>query len=305
MPVPISSATMADLLDPRFRELSLGEFEAHPDMVPELYSVKDADRDTERVTGLSPMGDFSEYTGTLAYDGQTQGYDVTETHKQFALGIQIERTFYDDSQFDVIDDLFKGLGRSAHKTRQKHASRIFTSSFSNDTFFYTHSEAVALCSNSHTTTVSGVTTANGFDNLATGALSPVSLTTMITQFRKLRDLAGEPIDESPTELWIPIDLQDRAGEIIKTVEGLDTSSGTKNPHYQRLTVKPWVRLTDVNDFWLTSEKLRKDSLRWYERIPLEIAKMESFDQFIAKGRAYMRYGVLYRYHQFVVGAQVT
>lgn len=306
MSSPLSSAAMADLLDPRFREVFLGKFQAQPDMVGEIYTVKPSDRDSEKVTGLTPMGDLVELTtGTLSYDGQDQAYDVTATHRQFALGIMIQRDLYDDAQFDVIDGLFEGLADAAHKTRQRHAFRLFNSMADVDTYFYNHSEGVALCSNSHTTTRSGVSTASGYDNLTVSALSATSLTAAITQFRQLKDLAGETIDESPNEIWFPVNMIDTVSEILETQTGLFSNEGTKNVHFGRLTPKVSKYLTDSNDWSIQNSELRKKATRWYERIPVETAKMEAFDQFNAKARIYTRYSNLWSFHQWIVGASVT
>lgn len=306
MSSPLSSAVMADLLDPRFREVFMGKFEAQPDMVGEIYTIKTSDRDTERVTGLTPMGDLVELTtGTLSYDGQDQAYDVTATHRQWALGIMIQRDLYDDSQFDVIDGLFEGLADAVHKTRQKHGFRIMNSMADIDTFFYNHTEGVALCSNSHTTTRSGVSTATGFDNLTTASLSATSLTAAITQFRQLKDLAGETIDETPDELWFPVNMIDTVAEILETQTGLFADEGTKNVHFGRLKPKVSKYLTDSNDWSIQNSAMRKKATRWYERIPVETAKMEAFDQFNAKARVYTRYSYLWSIWQWIVGASVT
>lgn len=306
MASPVTSAAMADLLDPRFKEYTQTEFLAIPDKIPMLYGAETSDRADERFSDITPMGDIPEFTGTVTYDGPDQGYDVTATHKEFVGGIQIERKLYDDDQTgSVVRNMFEELGRSAGKTRQKHGARIFNQSFANDTYFYSHSENVALCSNSHTTTRSGVSTASGFDNVGTAALSATSLAAAITSFRQLRDLAGEPIDEAADELWIPVDLDLTAEELIKTKVGLDEASQTKNVLEGKFQIHEWARITDTNDWWICNSRLRKKFIKWIERVPMETGKMEAFDQYIAKGRLYMRYSAVRTLWQWIYGHQVT
>ena len=288
---PVAKAGFPDVLDPRFREITYSTFELQKDMVPFFYDVQPSNLEVERGSDITPMGDMVEFTGTVSYDGPDQGYNWTATHKEFALGMQIERRLWEFDQFGAIDGFFEELGHSAHKTRQKHAARLFNNAFSYDTFFQTTSEAVALCSNSHTTTRSGVSTAAGFDNLSTVALSPTSLGAEILQFRKFKDLSGERINVIPDTLLVPVDLRDRALEIVKTDKGLDTAEGTINVYnsdYQ-FKVVDWVYLTDVNDWHLLDSTLMKRNLKWYEAVPVEFARVESFDELMAKYRAYMIY----------------
>ena len=103
----------------------------------------------------SELGEFSdveEFTGTLSYDDIAQGYDVTFTHVQYAKGMQIERQLFDDAQNNQMDAQPKKMALAYQRTRQKHGATAFNGAFSNDTTWQSHSENVALCSDSHTTT---------------------------------------------------------------------------------------------------------------------------------------------------------
>ena len=46
-------------------------------------------------------------------------------------------------------------------------------------------------------------------------------------------------------------------------------------------------------------------LEWYDRIPLEFGQETSFDTFIAKFRAYMRYGYGWNDWKWLFGHNVT
>jgi hypothetical protein len=89
------------------------------------------------------------------------------------------------------------------------------------------------------------------------------------------------------------------------MQGLDSSDSNKNPYYDKVSIRSSVRLTNANNYWFMNAEQRKKNLYWYERIPLELAKMEAFDQFVAKARGYMRYSYLWKIWQFVIGAQVS
>lgn len=305
MASPSTKAGFPDALQPDFREVTLQKFNEIEDPVGKMFTIKSSDRHSETVSAIGPMGDLPKFTGTLSYDGPDQMYDVTAVHVEFAGGVQIQRALYDDDQFDVINDFFGMLGRAGKLTRLKDAYQLLNNAFSIDNEFYNHTEGVGLCSNSHTSTRAGVSTSSGFDNLSTAGLSATALTADVITFRQFADNAGEPIDIEPNEIYAPINLEDQLSEIIKTRFGLDTAEGNVNVHDGRFTVKTSVRLSDTNNYFLCNSSLRKEALYWYDRIPFETGKMESFDQYTAKGRAYMRYSFLYKFWQFILGHEVS
>jgi hypothetical protein len=303
----VAKAGFPDVLDPRFREITYQTFDKQPDMVSFFYSMETPTQFVERGSDITPMGDLVEFTGQISYDAPDQAYDWTATHKEFALGIQIERLIWEFDQFGVIDDMYTELALAAHRKKQKDAARFFNNAFSDDTTFFDTSEDKALCSTTHGTTREGVSTAAGFNNLSTAALSPVALGSAITKFRKLKDLAGERINVVPSMLLVPVDLRDRALEIVKTDKGLDTAEHTINVYKSdyNFQVIDWIYLTDTNNWFLIDPTFMKKNLKWYEKVPVEFARVEAFDEIIAKYRAYTVYTMGRGVWQWVLGNQVS
>ncbi len=304
MGVPLVSASFSDVLDVRFRDIFKGTYEKGKSWIPDIFDVRDSTMADERFSELTPMGKLQTFLGAISYDGAEQGYDVTATHIEKTLGIQIQRKLWDDDQFGVIDEQFSQLAESAFKTHEDDASELFSGAFSASSAFFSHTEAVALCSASHTSTVSGVSTATGFDNYDTAALSPTTLTANITAMRQFKDAVGDRCDISPDELWVPIDLEDRAMEILKTPRGIDSAEGTVNVHEGRLQLKSWYRLTDATNWFLCNGAMRKKNALWFWKCRPETAKMEGFDNLIAKGRIYTRYSFLRRDWRWIFGCAV-
>ena len=305
MAVPLTSASFADVLDVRFRDIAMGTYDKGASRIGDFYGVETSDRPDERYSELTPMGKFQQFLGSVTYDGAEQGYDVTGTHIEWTLGLQIQRKLYDDDQFGVIDEQFGLLGESAFKTHEDHAAGVFSDAFSATNSFYSHTENVALVSNSHTTPVAGVSTATGFDNLTTAALSPADLSSAVVQYRQFKDAAGDWVDQQPDTLIVPVNLLDRATEIIRTPKGLDDANLNYNVQSGRFRIVDWIRLSDTNNWFLVNEASMKRNLLWFWRKKLELAKMESFDNFVGKGRGYMRYSYLRRDWRWILGAQVS
>lgn len=303
--MPAASVNFGDLLDPRFQDIFDEEFNQPRDMLGELYTMPPTNnRNNMTWSQVGTLGDFTEFSGTVGYQDVFQGYDTTSTPIQWTNGFQVERALFDDDQHNVMDSRARALGAAAFRTRQKHGARFLNNAFSVDNFFYNNSEGVALCSDSHTTTA-GASTATGFDNLGTAALTATAVQSNRILMRKFRGDQGNIIDVTPDEFWIPIDLEEEAFEIVKALGQLDTANNNPNVHEGRYTIKEWHYLTDTNNWWMTDSSLRRQMAFWVERKSVEFGQIEDFDTLVAKWRAYMRYSNAHVDWRWVFGAQVS
>lgn len=306
MAVPHTTGQFADLLDPRFQQIFNDNFPQLNDMLPELFtSEPDNGRIDMRFSQVSGYGDIPEFGGSVTYQSAAQGYDTVITPVEFASGVQVERRLFDTDQFSIMNQRPAGLARSAQRTRQKHGARVFNNAFSVDTKFSINSEAVAMCSNSHTTTVGSASTASGFDNLVTTALSATALASARIQMRGFRDAAANRGDVEPDELLYPPDLYETAFEIVESMGKVDSAENNRNVHQGRYTLKEWNYLTDTNNWFLMDSRLRGESLKWFDSTPVEFAMAEDLDTLVAKWRLYMVYGNGYLDWRWILGANVS
>lgn len=304
MAVPHSIGNFGDLINPRVTKLFYDEYSKLPDRIAEVYGMETSSQNFETASSVGALSDFLQFAGTVTYQSQSQGYDVTATHVPFASGIQIERELYDDDRHGLWEKRPVALAESAHNTRQKHAARFYNNAFSVDTYFYNNTEGVAVCSDSHTTT-SGASTATGFDNLTTSALSAVAVSAARIQFRNFRNDVGSRISLMPNKLVVPVDLAHIAQEIVESEGQTDTANNNINVHKGKFEIMDWEYLTDANNWFMEDSRLRKRFLVWYDRIPLEFAMAEELDTLIAKWRAYMRYSWAHYDWRFILGANVS
>lgn len=307
MPVPSTSANFGDLLDPRFQRIFNEQVDRDQldDMIPTLYGQpEDNGRADMRWSSVGAFGDFSQFTGNVTYDEVSQGYDVLQTHIEFASGFQVERRLFDDDQYNIMDQRPAGLASAATRTRQKHAARAFNNAFNVDTLFSVNSEGLPMCYTAHTTNADGVDTSTGFNNASTTALSATSLTAARIKFRGFRDDRGNRYDAVCDEILIPPDLYDVAFEIVKSAGKPDTPNNNRNVHEGVYTVIEWNYLTDTNNWFLMDSKTRPQHLHWVDRVNLEFAYAEDLDTIIAKWRAYMRYSPSWDDWRWVLGSNV-
>jgi hypothetical protein len=305
MASPLTIAEFADLLDPRFRQIWDGKFEQGRDLVPMLHTVTTPELITERVSAITGMGLFSEFTATLAYDGPDQGYDAYSTAKQYAKGMTIERMLWEFEQFGMIEGMFDLLAESAFDSRQDEAIQTLLQGFVTDGG-YTHSEGVPFFHDSHTSPRSGVSTSTGFDNLSTSALSPTALKALRIQARRFKKDNGQPISNFTLDtIYGPPDLEDRATEIVRTVSGLDSAEGNKNVLEGKFNFVAIERFTDTNDYFVVNQALLKKNCIWFEKVKPEYSRIEAFDEITAKCRGYYIMNRLRTDWRVGIGCQVS
>lgn len=305
MATPMTSGSFGDLLDPRHQKIFTDTLKPLPDMLGEVYTMVPSNgRNNMTWSEVGTLTDWDEFTGSVAYSSLSQGYDVTMTPLEFTKGVQINRKLFDDDQYHIMDQKPKSVAEALYRTRQKHGARIFNNAFSVDTLFYNHSEGVALCSNSHTTT-SGASTASGFDNLTTASLTATAVFALRLQMVGFRGDQAERIEVMPDELWFPPDLSEQAFEIVKSSGKTDTANNNRNFHEGRYKTYEWRYLADANNWFMCDSSLRKQFLFWQDRVPAEYAMIEDFDTLVAKWRGYARHGMTYVNWRFLSGSQVT
>ena len=300
------STNFADVLDARFKKIFDDEYAKIPDRVGTFYSMYAGNLQTERLSTVGTLGEIPRFQGQVTYDDVFQGYDVAITPLEFAAGLQIERRLFDDGLHGIIDQKPKALSNSLYRLRQAHAARPLLQAFAVDSFFYSHSEGVPLVSNSHTTT-SGASTASGFDNLVTTALSAVAVASARIQMVQFRGDRAETIGIEPNMLIVPPDLYETAFEIVGSQGKVDTALNNANVHFGQYSVEEWIYLSDTNDWYLADTSLMKGGrgLIWIDRNKGEIAFVEDFDTLQGKWRIYARWANAWIDWRFLLGAQVT
>lgn len=276
MPVPHISGAFGDLLDPRFQKIFNDQLDQLPDMIPTLYDMVGTNgRNEMKWSDIGTLPDWTEFTGTVGYQSQAQGFDMTLTPVEFASGVQVERKLFDDDQFNVMDSRPKGLATSLSRTRQSHGAGVFSGAFSVDETFFINTEGVALCSASHTTN-SGASTATGFDNLTTVALTAVELIVVRNLMVGFRGDQGERISVMPDEILIPNALYDVAYEIVQSAGTPADNDNSRNVHEGQYRIIEWNYLPSAVDWFLMDSTMRNQYLFWSDRVSPRVRPHRGF-----------------------------
>jgi hypothetical protein len=98
------SPQWADILDPRFRKIYGDELQAIATVGPSIFHMETSSRNQEKdsqASGLSTLIERSEGQA-ISYEDEVQGYDVTYSHREFALGTSVSNKLAEDDLFRVI-----------------------------------------------------------------------------------------------------------------------------------------------------------------------------------------------------------
>lgn len=310
---PLVSSQFMRLLDDRLRKVYVDSFSELPSMVDKLFGVIKSDKAWEEFYGVGAVPDIPAFNGLLEYLSVAPQYYTRIEPKEFAGGIQIERKLLDDDRYDVIKSRQNGLVGSLLRVKEKYGAQAFGYAFSSALAFATSEEGVALCSSSHTTK-SGASTATGFSNAGSSALSKTSIAATRILMRKFKNEAGQRIVIEPDTLIVPDSLYDTACEAIGwTDKGAssqldpDSANGKVNTQYNRWKVIAYPRLDDydTNNWFMVDSKQMKEYLIWIDRIAPDITTEKDFDSMMFKQAIYARFGYGFTDWRFIYGHNVS
>lgn len=308
------SAHWSQLVEPRLRQaffIGFGQEDRRLSMLPMLYNMQSSQTADEKlfpIGGVGTKGWNFEDSGRIQYDEAVKGYEETLTHHEFAKGITIERKLLDDNRIPRAVAAVEALGDSAFRFREKAGANVFTNAFSSATSETlddfgtdaTGADGVALCSDAHPRHPGDSSTTDA--NEGTESLSEASVSTVRRKMGDFVDMNGDLMNVAPDELLVPPELEDTALKVVRSAQEPETGNNAINPQAGRFQVKVWHYLTDANAWFMMDSGRRRQSLLWYDRVPIEFANTSDFDTLIGKFRAYQRFSLGWSDWRWIYGA---
>ena len=157
-------------LEGNIREVWAANIKMQKDFIPELYNVVKGTMGqyTDYTTGTA--GRMQPWNGAVAYDTVGEGYEKQYRAEQYSTGIQVQRNWYEDKEFQRIKTLVNEVSYGVHKTLQYHGADIFNNAFATTK---TGPDGKALCATDHKSTPDSAAQSNTgtyeltYDNLET------------------------------------------------------------------------------------------------------------------------------------------
>jgi len=273
----------------------------------QLMGVRTSQKPTEYSQGLGSFGDVPEYNSAtaensstaIAYDSFSPLYEATFTHKEFALGVEIERKLWDDGREFEIRSKIESLALAFTNKRASQASGILNNAFATVTGY----DSVYLCSASHPT---NKVDATAVSNIGTSALSYAAVVATLIAGNDFKNDRGFPLPSRFDVLYVPTALQAKAYEIVNAIAKPGGADNDANYLSSRgLSVVVDAYLTDTNNwFMIDSTKARMHALWYNHTLPEFEYDPTGAYNLVARYRGYMRHSYGWDDFRWIYGHSV-
>jgi phage major head subunit gpT-like protein len=266
----INSTTLHNLLIPGMYSKSIASFQAVPKMYPNVSKVikKDAafvEMSNDHAFGLIPTKNEGAAMNELT---PSQGYTFRMNPTTKAAYFAITQEILEDDQYDQCFKYSSELGKSAAETIEVDHWALWNGGFDTTK---TEDGAYMFSATHKWHPQSGT-----YSNLGTtAALSVTSLWAAINQMRKMTDSKGKKTTFMPDTLIIPIELDQKADEILKSQFWPEDDSNRVNAIRKfnlKVLVVPWLTSTTA---WFLQDS-RNHSVYHWDRIPVQFGKDGDF-----------------------------
>jgi len=291
----MTSASLSYVLDEVVSILAYESFYDGELYMPLSHTVRTSSRQRERTASLGGLTLWSTKAPTVnaTEDEMPQEFEKDFTHSAYAKQVPISRELVDDQAWGLLEDIGMSLGSTAQMTMERDAAADFNNAFTTATA----EDGLSLCNAAHVNSAGG----NSQSNTGTSVLSMTSIKTTRVAMRKFKNYRGDVLNIMPDELWVPVDLEETAWEIVRSAGRPDVVNRVDNFYNGafKLYVNPW--LTDAETWFMCASRERKQNLLWFQRVGMEVYGEGNLVSGTRKVGGYMRYSHGARDFRFVFG----
>ena len=304
---PLTDKRFVRLLDDRLTKLYTDEYNDIPAIKDQMFKVMKSTRAWDEFMSIGGVPDPEAFNGLIQYQSVYPGYVTKIETREYAGGISVQRRLFDTDRYAVVADMAKGLGAAMKRKMNKIAHEPFMYFDSTAFTFMTNDEGVALCSNSHSTKVPNVSTATGFDNLATLGFDATNLEALRIQSKGIKNDIGERVDTNFDTIAYSTSLAADVWEVNNSTG--KTGDNLNNANFQKGRWKtielPLLDDLDTNDWFIIDSKKMKEWLIWIDSIAPEFANTQDFDTFVRKYSSYCVCGWGFTNWRWIIGSSVS
>lgn len=276
----------------------LDQFRDIPSMAPLIYRFKKAEQGIEYDLETGDVGTVPVFDGEISYDDTRQGYTKSVSETEYALGLKVTRRLLRNDLYGVIQDRTRLLAQAFKHLRETRSAFPFVNAFNTS---FTVGDGLALCNSAHTSRYGGATQSN----TATNAFSAPNLQTNILRMKKFKTNRDNPMVNIPDLLIIPMDLEEKAYEIIKSMGKVDTANNNRNYHEGRYRVIVWDNyVTDTDNWFLCNSMMMKQKLVFREWEPTQFFRSGEFNTLVSLFAGYTSFEVSSVEWRWALGSNV-
>lgn len=276
------------LLEPGLRKIFYGTYDEIPEQFSKVFKVKSSKKAKETDYGVGTFGSWTKRADGLSevtYQTIPAGLERTYTHEEFLDGFLVERKFYDDEMYGVINKLPAELARAGRTSVEELAFQFLSEGFNKDfggvdaNLIY---DGKALFATDHPTLAGGT-----YSNIVTGALSDTTLKSALLLLAKTPNEADKVAMFRGSKLVVPRALEHDARVILNSTHVPGSANNDINTLVGKLKLEVVDYLKTDTEWYVMDEK--RHELNFFWRVKPEFKHGEEFDNLVAKYRGYMRF----------------
>lgn len=292
MASPMTTSTWGRLLDPGIRKVFYEHLPQIDARYKELFAILNSSRASEQdLTGvglddwkLTQEAKASQYSTTI------QGFTRNYVHNEWTSGLKITKKMWDDDLYNIVNRQPAGLAKTAVRTIDKEAAKVYKNAF--NTNFAAGADSKALCASDHVREDGGT----ALSNTATGVLNYDNLETAVVAMMEYKDGRGELVDVEPDTLIVPPTLAREAKTLMNSTGRPTSSDNDINVYEGAYRVIVWERLGAAGGgsdtaWFLVDNALATDGsgLNVFMRINPFIERENETETHVNKWIGYMRF----------------
>lgn len=260
----------AQLLAPGLSRVMFEWLKEHPEEYSQFFGeVKGSTRpyeDTQIIAGFG-LVPRKEEGAPIVYDDPIQGGTHRVIHDTYALGWQITQEMLEDEQYPIMGKMPKELMKSGRQSWEQIGANLLNLGSST----VTCADGVALFG-THPLLGGGSYT----NMLSPGQdFSVTACQDILIKAENMVNERGLKMMLSPTNVWIPPDLQFRVAEVLQTQFQVDSGNNNINTMQGRLTPAVLHFLTSTRN-WFVSTKDHNESV-FYWRVKPQTEVTDDFE----------------------------
>jgi len=239
-----------DLLEDGFRKVFHNSFGRYEDEFTKIYNFDTSSKPNEDDTRIGTLGLVPTRTegAPVTYDDPPQGFDVTYTHLEYALGFQVTRIMLEDDQYRVMNRMPAQLGVSLRQTIETDGANTLNNGF---TAAFAGGDGVELFSLVHPLPGGG-TEQNEPTNAAD--LDQTSIEQAMIDIAAWVDDRGKKVVFRPRNIFVAPDNHWNARKLFETPLDPDSANNTINPAMGMLNVEVNHFLTDPDAWYIQCDE---------------------------------------------------
>ena len=270
------------------RDLSLlfvDQYRNWASMLGLIFNFKPAEQGTEYDLETGDFPPVQLFNGSIPFVSVTEGYKKSIQETQYAVGFIATRQLLRNDLYGAVRGTVKNMASSFRQLREQQGAFVFVNGFNGA---FTTGDGLSLFNAAHTNANGGP----NFSNTNSLAFSAANLQNNRLLMKAFPSNAGNIIQNIPDTIICPMQLEDVAYEVVKSMGKVDTSLNNRNYSEGRYNIIVWDNfLTSPTNWFLVNSQRMREELNFREWEKVSFMRSGEFDTLATKWAGYTSFGI--------------